>query len=109
MVANKEKDAFEALRKLRKWEWIEDFCEEYKQRIGDARYRVWHDLTLDGKKLVQFVALCYYEYFSRELGKMKERIGKPNGEHIHDVKSNLDREKALKNWIDNTSIQEIFD
>lgn len=109
LIANKEKDTFEALRKYRKREWIEDFFEEYKQRIGSSKYRVWDDLTLDGKKLVQFVALCYYEYFSRELRKMKDRLGQPTGEHNHDLKTNIDKEKKLKSWLENTSIQEIFD
>ncbi len=31
LVSNKEKDTFEALRKFRKREWIEDFFEEYSQ------------------------------------------------------------------------------
>lgn len=109
LVSNKEKDTFEALRKFRKREWIEDFFEEYKQRIGGKKYRVWDDLTLDGKKLIQFVALCYYEYFSRRIRDIKSTLGVKNGEHNHDLKVNLDKEKVLKNWLDNTSIQEIFD
>ncbi len=109
LVSNKEKDTFEALRKFRKREWIEDFFEEYKQRIGGKKHRVWDDLTLDGKKLVQFVALCYYEYFSRRIRELKAELGVKNGNREHDLKTNLDKEKALKNWLDNTSIQEIFD
>ncbi len=70
LVANKEKDPLESLRKFRKREWIEDFFEEYKQRVGGRKHRVWDDLTVDGKKLVQFVALCYYEHFSGEITRM---------------------------------------
>ncbi|MCR5605094.1 MAG: transposase [Lachnospiraceae bacterium] len=109
LVSNKEKDPFEALRKFRRREWIEDFFEEYKQRIGGKKNRVWDDLTLDGKRLVQFIALCYYEYFSKELNELKDVLGVKNGEHDHDLKANIDKEKRLKNWLDNTSIQEIFD
>lgn len=109
LVANKEKETFEALEKFRKREWIEDFFEEYKQRVGGKKYRVWDDLTLDGKKLVQFVSLCYYEYFSRILKDIKSSLGVKNGNHVHDLKQNLDNEKKLKTWLDNTSIQEIFD
>ena len=109
LVANKEKDPFGALKKFRKREWIEDFFEEYKQRIGGRKHRVWDDLTLDGKKLVQFVALCYYEYFSGEINRMKNTLGVPNGEQKHDLKTNLDKEKQLKTWLENNSIQEIFD
>ena len=64
---------------------------------------------MDGKKLVQFVALCYYEYFSRELREMKKRLGEPNGDPAHDQKTVLSKEKELKNWLNHTSIQEIFD
>ena len=77
--------------------------------IGGKKHRVWDDLTLDGKKLTQFVALCYYEYFSRKIREIKGSLGVKNGEHDHDLKVNLDKEKALKNWLDSTSIQEIFD
>lgn len=40
LVSNKEKETFEALRKFRKREWIEDFFEEYKQLTLElsARY-----------------------------------------------------------------------
>lgn len=109
LVANKEKNPFEALKKFRRREWIEDFFEEYKQRIGGRRFRVWDDLILDGKKLVQFIALCYYEHFSGEINRMKNTLGIPNGEHDHDLKVNLDKEKKLKTWIENNPIQEIFD
>ena len=109
LVSNKEKNTFEALRKFRKREWIEDFFEEYKQRTGGKKYRVWDDLTMDGKKLVQFVALCYYEHFSREIRELKQTLGEKNGEHDHELKRNLDKEKELKNWLENTSIQEIFE
>jgi len=70
LVANKERDTFEALRKFRKREWI--------------------------------------EYFSEELRKMKEALGTPNGDQEHDLKTNIDKEKRLKNRLGNTSIQEIF-
>lgn len=109
LVSNKEKDTFEALRKFRKREWIEDFFEEYKQRIGGKKFRVWDDITLDGKKLVQFVALCYYEHFTKEINELKASLGVKNGDPKHDLKTNLDKEKALKRWLDNTSVQEIFD
>lgn len=109
LISNKEKDTFKALNKFRKREWIEDFFEEYKQRIGNQKYRVWDDLTMDGKKLVQFVALSYYEYFSKEINNLKLNLGVENGQREHDLKTNLDKEKKLKSWLDNTSIQEIFE
>lgn len=109
LVTNKENDPFRALEKFWKREWIEDFFGEYKQRIGDRKYRVWDDLTLNGKKLVQFIALCYYEYFSSEISRIKRSLGVPNGQREHDLKINLDKEKQLKTWLENNSIQKILD
>jgi len=109
LISNKEKETFSALRKFRKREWIEDFFEEYKQRIGSKKYRVWDDLVMDGKKLVQFVALCYYEYLSKELKILKTTLGFENGDHDRDLKENLNKEKKLKSWLENTSMQEIFE
>ena len=109
LVSNKEKDKFKALRKYRKREWIEDFFEEYKQRIGGRKHRVWDDTTLDGKKLVQFVALCYYEYLSNKIRGLKAILGVKNGDYSHDLKQNLKKEKVLKAWLNSTSIQEILD
>ena len=53
---------------------------------------------------VQFISLCYYEYLSECVRKMKLSLGIPNGDHDHDLKQNLDLEKKLKNWLDNTPI-----
>ena len=107
LVSNKDRDTFEALQKFCKREWIEDFLEEYKQQIGGRKHRVWGNLTLDGKKLIQFIALCYYEYFLKEINELKCTLGVRSGDHEHDLKVNLDKEKSLKSWLDNASIQEI--
>ena len=55
------------------------------------------------------MALCYYEYFSRRIRELKAELGVKNGNRGHDLKVNLDKEKALRSWLDNTSIQEILD
>lgn len=104
LVSNKEKDTFECLRKYRKRETIESFFETGKQHADGSRTRVWDTDTLRGRMFVQFVALCYYEYYSNEIRKLKQLLGKPNGEAIHDTKGNLDDEKSLKSWLQNTPI-----
>ena len=109
LVSNHEKDTFAALSKYRRREWIEDFFEEYKNRVGGKKNRQWDSTSLDGKRLIQFVALSYYEYFSKKINEMKESLGKKNGDHDHDLKKNLDIENRLKSWLERTSIQEIFD
>lgn len=104
LVSNKGKDTFECLRKYRKRETIESFFETGKQHADGNRIRVWDTDTLRGQMFVQFVALCYYEYYSNEIRKLKQLLGKPNGEAIHDTKGNLDDEKSLKSWFQNTPI-----
>ena len=52
---------------------------------------------------VQFVSLCYYEYFSEEIRKLKKHLD-------NEIKSgNLDNQtlkttKKLKNWLKNTPL-----
>ena len=104
LVSNKDKEPFESLRKYRKRETIESFFEAEKQHADGTRPRVWNTDTLRGRMFVQFVALCYYEYYSNEIRKLRQLLGKPNGEPSHDTKGNLNDEKALGTWLANTPI-----
>lgn len=104
LVSNKEKEPFECLRKYRKRETIESFFGTEKQHADGARIRVWDTDTLRGRMFVQFVALCYYEYYSNEIRRLKQSLGEPNGDVNHDTKGNLDDEKSLKSWLENTPI-----
>jgi len=104
LVSNCEKEAFECLQKYRKRELIESFFESMKQHADGARVRVWDTDTLMGRLFVQFVSLCYYEYLSEEIRKLKESLAKPNGNPKHDSKENLELEKKLNAWLGNTPI-----
>ena len=53
---------------------------------------------------VQFVAMCYYEFFSEQLRQVKTSLGTANGDEKHDTKAVLEAERKLKAWIDNTPI-----
>ena len=103
LVSNKEKDPFECLRKYRKRETIESFFEAEKQHADGTRSRVWYTDTLRGRMFVQFVSLCYYEYFSEEIRKLKAVLkseinsGDLTGETLKVT-------KKLKTWIDNTPL-----
>lgn len=103
LVSNKERDPFECLRKYRKRETIESFFEAEKQHADGTRARVWYTDTLRGRMFVQFVALCYYEYFSEEIRKLKKileseissgRLGS----------SELKTAKKLSSWVNNTPL-----
>jgi len=104
LVSNCEKDPFEALRIYRKRETIESFFEADKQHVDGARLRVWTDTVLRGRMFVQFVALCYYEFISKEIRRIKVGLGEPNGDPVHDLKENLKLEKKLKTWLDTTPV-----
>ena len=104
LVTNKEKEPFECLRKYRKRETIESFFEAGKQHADGQRIRVWDPDTLRGRMFVQFVSLCYYEYLSEEIRRLKQSLGKTNGEAEHDTKAVLDAENKLRSWLENTPL-----
>ena len=104
LVSNCEKDPFECLAKYRRRGTIEAFFESGKQRMDCTRTRVWTTDRLRGRMFVQFVALCYYEYFSEQLREIKRHLTKANGDPVHDLKKNLELEARLKTWMDNKPV-----
>ena len=104
LVANKEKETFEALAKYRKRNTIEAFFRGDKQTADGLRHRVWNADSLRGRMFVQFVAMCYFEYFSEQLRQVKMKLGISNGDEKHDTKAVLEAERKLKSWIENTPI-----
>ena len=103
LVSNKEKDPFECLRKYRARETIESFFQAAKQHADGNRPRVWSSDTLRGRMFVQFVALCYYEYFSEEIRKLKKRL---DSELTSGQLSSEDLKltKKLRSWVYNTPL-----
>ncbi|MBQ0081298.1 MAG: hypothetical protein KBS95_07130, partial [Alistipes sp.] len=104
LVASHEKNAEEALRKYRKRENIEGMFRAGKQSADMDYVRVWDAETLRGRLFVQFITLCYYEYFSEKLRQVKSTLGITNGDKAHDTKENLEMERKLFSWISNTPI-----
>lgn len=104
LVSNKEKDSLECLRKYCRRETIEAFFESVKQCADGTRPRVWDADTLRGRMFVQFVSLCYYEYFSEEIRKIKQSLGIRTDESDGDKKAVIDAEKKLESWLDNTPL-----
>lgn len=103
LVSNKEKDPFECLRKYRKRETIESFFEAEKQHADGTRARVWYTDTLRGRMFVQFISLCYYEYFSEEIRKLKVVLDSEI--NSGGLKSEaLKTTKKLKTWVNNTPL-----
>lgn len=103
LVSNKEKDPFECLRKYRGRENIESFFEADKQHADGTRARVWDTDTLRGRMFVQFVSLCYYEYFSEEIRKLKKTLESEVNSSNMDS-NELKTAKKLSNWVNNTPL-----
>jgi transposase len=104
LVSNSEKDTFSALSKYRKREYIENYFKSAKQHVDSTRLRVWDADTLRGRMFVQFVALCYYEYFSEKVRMMKTDLGKPSDDYVKKSKEQIKLEKNLKSWLENTPV-----
>lgn len=103
LVSNKEKDPFECLRKYRRRETIESFFEAEKQHADGTRVRVWNTDTLRGRMFVQFVSLCYYEYFSEEIRKLKKVLeSEINSGDLNST--DIKTYKKLRTWINNTPL-----
>ena len=103
LVSNKEKDPFECLRKYRARETIESFFQAEKQHADGTRPRVWSSDTLRGRMFVQFVALCYYEYFSEEIRKLKKSLDCDLGSGQLSSED-LRLTKKLRSWVYNTPL-----
>ena len=103
LVSNKEKDCFECLRKYRKRETIEAFFESDKQRADGARVRVWTPEALRGRMFVQFVELCYYEYFAEQIRQILSTLGRNNPDKSIS-KEIRNKEDHLRAWVENTPL-----
>jgi len=80
LISSKEKEPFECLRKYRRRETIASFFEAGKQHADGSRVKVWDTDTHRGRMFVQFISLCYYEYFSDQVRKLKASLGKKTGD-----------------------------
>ena len=57
---------------------------------------------------VQFVALCYLEFFAEKVQALKDSLGQENGDEAPDKKQQLDAEKKLRTWLENTSLHHVL-
>ena len=108
LIALKEKDTNAALEKYRAREYVEEDFKNSKSHTGGNHPRVWHDDTLEGQMLVQFLAQSMHASFETMLEKMRTSLAVPNGDFEHDSNENLKDEKRLKNWLRKTSMHNIL-
>ena len=93
LLSNRIKDKEMAIQTYRKREHIEDHFEALKEHTNGLKPRVWDDWRFRGRQFVQFVALCYYDFLYKKITDLKNSLAVPNGDKIHDSKSNLKDEK----------------
>ena len=108
LISNHEKDRFLALRKYRKREKIEEYFQSAKEDAGANRPRVWYSDHLMGRLLIQFVALSYEDFLRYKIAKIKENLGKENGNPGHDKKAQINQENNLKKWLQSTSFSNVL-
>ena len=108
VISNHKKDTKEALEYYRRREKIEDSYKIEKDKTDGDKPRVWTMETYKGRAYVQFISICYYSWLYKKIQWMKETLGNKNGDPKHDLKSNIDKEKALLKWINSTSLYRIL-
>jgi len=108
LVTNHEKDRFEALKKYRKREKVEEYFQMAKEDADASKLRVWYADHLMGRMIIQFVALAYEDYLRFKIGEMKTELGKETGDPRHDTKENLTAEVQLKKWLGDISFSNIL-
>ncbi len=92
------------MKKYRSREQVEDFFRDDKDYADAKRPLDWTRDTLQGKLFIQFVCLCYRDYYLKLLSNMKEQLGKKNGDKTHDTKESPKKELELLSWLNNLSI-----
>jgi hypothetical protein len=108
LVSNAPLDVWDALRKYRCREKIEEHFRMDKQYVDGNRTRVWYPDSLSGRFFCQFIALCYHEYLHRAIANLKKTLAVKNGNPLHDNALNLKEEKSLLNWLNSMSIERLF-
>ena len=110
VLADKEKDIESALIKYRSRETIEEGIEGHKGHTGgDTSKPGMMDESLDGELFIEFLANSIRESFRTRLRSMKSALGVPNGVREHDLRSNLEAETKVKNWIRKKSISYLIE
>lgn len=104
LVSNHEKNQFEALKKYRQREKIEEYFQMAKEDAGVTRPRVWYADHLMGRMIIQFTALSYEDYLRFQIGKMKENLGQETNKPKEVQKMEL----SLKKWLEDTSFSNIL-
>ena len=108
LVSNKAEDCFEALRKYRLREKIEETFKDTKNRLDATRTRVWDGDTLKGRMFCQFVGLGYQCFLHAKIKELKEKLELS----LSDKKlaeKDKDQNADLLKWLKKQSMQSLID
>ena len=107
LLADKEKDVSEALKKYRLREKEEENIKGHKSHSGGDTSKTGRDEFLDGELLLEFLSNSMRESFSTRIRSIENQLAIPNGEREHDLNDNLKIERSLLNWLRKTSFANI--
>ena len=108
LVSNKAEDCFEALRKYRLREKIEEAFKDTKNRLDGSRTRVWDGDTLKGRMFCQFVGLGYQCFLHTKIKELKEKLESSLGDKKLAEKDKVQNADLLK-WLKKQSMQSLID
>jgi len=77
-----DEETFMCIFQIPKREHIEGYFRSAKQNMDSTLVRMWDADTLRGRMFVQFIALCYYEFLSEEVRRMKVSLGKSSSDEF---------------------------
>ena len=76
---------------------IEALFQADKQQSDGNRVRVWSPDMLSGRMFVQFVELCYYEYFANKIRLLKKELKSHEASGLFRSEE-FQRVKKLRSW-----------
>ena len=109
LLTDKESDINIGLMKYGIREKIEQTISEHQSHAeDDPSSSCDSEKYLDGKLLVEFLGNSMREYFRNKVHSINSKLGKCNGDWIHDSAENLKLENSLKNWLRQSSLDDIL-
>ena len=106
LVSNQAMNTFTALENYRLREKIEELFAVQKGRLDGARPRTWYPDNLRGRQFTQFVALGYHCFLTKKIKQVQAKLRKKEPGKI---KSLINLEKKLENWLAQRSLAQILD
>lgn len=135
LLSNEPLELYDALKKYRMREKIEEMFRTYKNDTDGYKPRVWYSDRLRGRQFVQFIALGYRCFLEKSIARVKETLKKDiatfNQAFIKfkkeykdfdkrmtewkrmcremNVKPDIDQRKKLLLWLDDHTLNQILD